>query len=98
MSEGPTEAQRNCRHEVFGVSADVYRMSDTGHVTCDITVACRQCGLPFSWVGPMIGVSFSGPAVSVDGLELRIPIEPGPRPIPVSGVARYEMPAKPRES
>lgn len=36
---------------------------------------CSQCGAEFIWIGPT-GRAVTGPAVSVDGDELRAPVLP----------------------
>lgn len=74
-----------CKHYNFAMIGKVGRMVRDGddletgapiafHV--DITVTCRDCGLPFEWVGFPAGFSFLEPMVSVDNLELRTPLKP----------------------
>lgn len=77
----PRAKVADCQHEAFSCSAKVGRLSHdeggpvTGYVA-DITVNCAQCGLPFRFIGMAAGNHHSEPRVSVDGTELRAPIEP----------------------
>ena len=77
MAAAPTR----CQHREFSAQVNVTRLTDgddgpvTGHTT-DITVRCIECGLPFRWRGIPFGSSPHHPCLSVDGLELRAPIEP----------------------
>lgn len=70
-----------CKHTEFRAAVTVHRLQDreggpvTGHTTT-ITVNCVGCGLPFRFLGVDGGVHFGAPRVSVDGTELRAPIEP----------------------
>ena len=71
----------SCLHENFESSVEVSRLADEdGHITgytADIRVRCAQCHLPFAFKGAPVGVSFYQPMASLDGHELRAPIEPG---------------------
>ncbi len=70
-----------CAHEYFKASVRVGRLSQeesgpiTGY-TADVKVMCAECGLPFRFVGVAAGSSFAEPRVSIDGTELRAPLEP----------------------
>lgn len=70
-----------CEHMNFEARVNVTRLLDrdggpvTGYTT-DITVKCRECGLPFRWLGVPFGLHPSAPRLSVDSQELRAPIEP----------------------
>ena len=71
-----------CLHENFNCQANVFRLTDseeensrvTGY-SADITVSCRDCSMPFQWLGQR-GISTKEPMVSVDKLELRAPLIP----------------------
>lgn len=65
-----------CAHKNFSVNADINRFEDTGGFAADITIHCVECGLPFRFIGLEAGLRPDMPMVSVDGLELRAPIEP----------------------
>jgi hypothetical protein len=54
----------------------VNRFEDTGRFAADITIRCVVCDEPFRFMGVPGGISWEHPAASVDGLELRCPIEP----------------------
>ena len=70
-----------CSHLNFAANASVGRLSDkeggtiTGYVV-DVTVKCADCGLPFRWIGIAAGNHYAEPRVSIDGTELRAPLEP----------------------
>lgn len=70
-----------CEHMNFLAAVNVGRLSeDEGGVvtgfTADIRIKCAACGLPFRFVGLAAGNHHSEPRVSIDGTELRAPIEP----------------------
>lgn len=72
-----------CEHLNFIATVKVNRLTvnhgDTAHVegySADITVGCEDCGEPFRWIGPPIGVSPAQPMVSADRTELRAPLRP----------------------
>lgn len=70
-----------CEHKNFRAACKVGRLSHdeggpiTGY-TVDVTVKCDDCGLPFRFIGLDAGSHPSEPRVSIDGTELRAPIEP----------------------
>ena len=70
-----------CTHNDFRASCGIARLSEieggpiTGY-SVSVTVVCTECGLPFRFIGVNAGNHFSEPRVSVDGTELRAPIEP----------------------
>lgn len=72
---------KQCEHENFAANVRVGRLTkdDGGPVTgycADVTVKCVDCGLPFRFIGLNAGNHFAEPRVSVDGTELRAPLEP----------------------
>lgn len=70
-----------CEHMNFDCIASIGRLSEvdggpiTGY-TAGIKVNCRDCGMAFRFIGLQAGNHFAEPRVSVDGKELRAPIEP----------------------
>lgn len=81
-----------CKHEDFSGSFAINYLADRGIWMADIRVSCSHCGVPFHFVGVPFGLSLTGPAmVSVDSLELRVPIAPGARAIPLSGEFKVQM-------
>lgn len=87
-----------CKHENFKASVRVARLSkvDDGPITgysADVTVNCADCGLPFRFVGLNAGNSFVEPRVSVDGTELRAPLEPATHE-KFAPRASYQFPSK----
>jgi hypothetical protein len=70
-----------CAHENFRANVAIGRLSreEGGPITgftADVTVNCAECGLPFRFIGVAAGSHYSEPRVSIDGTELRAPIEP----------------------
>jgi hypothetical protein len=94
VSETP---HKMCQHEEFKARVAVNRMIDTGRFMADITVECAQCGEPFRFVGVAAGLNHEKPLASIDGLELRAPIEPQGEPRLLSH-ASFTMPSIPRAS
>jgi hypothetical protein len=92
-SRPPAEADaaRDCTHENFEASISVIRLGGMGHFTTEISVRCEACGEPFRFLGVAAGSSPDEPKVSVDGLELRAPIEP--RGMRTESHARCEVPS-----
>jgi hypothetical protein len=71
----------DCAHENFKCQANIGRLSEgeggpiTGYCA-GITVHCVDCGLPFRFIGLAAGNHYAEPRVSIDGTELRAPLEP----------------------
>ena len=70
-----------CEHKAFASHAAVTRLTgvEGGPVTgysCDLRVHCVECGTAFAFIGVPGGLSPSAPRVSLDALELRLPIAP----------------------
>ena len=70
-----------CAHHNFQAKVSVGRLShaDGGPITgytADIIIHCADCGLPFRFIGLSAGTHHSEPRVSIDGTELRAPLEP----------------------
>jgi len=89
-----------CEHPDFRANVAVARLAERegGSVvrfSADVKIECAKCGEPFRFIGVGAGVSFQGPCVSIDGLELRAPIQPQGHP-QLATKATFEMP--PRES
>lgn len=85
-----------CEHMNFAANVSVGRLTkdDSGPVTgytADVTVKCAECGLPFRFVGLAAGNHFAEPRVSIDGTELRAPIEPASHET-FAARASYTMP------
>lgn len=70
-----------CKHESFNAKVVVNRIEDTKAFSADVTIHCRECGVPFSFLGFPAGLSFEQPRVNIDGTEARLPIVPGPQPM-----------------
>jgi hypothetical protein len=64
----------------------------TGY-TAEVTVNCAECGLPFRFTGIAAGNHYFEPRVSIDGIELRAPIEPAEHTKFVAA-ASYVMPPR----
>ena len=66
----------DCRHFEFTAQVQVNRLKDSGKFIADVTIHCLDCGSPMRFVGLHAGISFERPTVSIDELELHVPIEP----------------------
>ena len=87
-----------CEHMNFKASVNVGRLShdDGGPVTgytADVRVNCAKCGMAFRFIGLPAGNHFAEPRVSMDGTELRAPIEPAVHDR-FAPMARYEIPPR----
>lgn len=80
-----------CGHLNFVARVAVNRLVDTGRYSADVRVNCVECGEPFRFLGVEAGLSPYAPMVSVDGLELRAPIEPQGVP-KIASHAQFVMP------
>jgi hypothetical protein len=79
--EAVAARRKQCEHMNFRIKANVFRLTkqDGGKAvrfTADIRVMCADCGHPFVWKGLPYGYSPVQPMLSIDGQELRAPIEP----------------------
>lgn len=77
-----------CKHEEFDAAVVVARLEDVGRFVADVRIHCRQCKLPFQFLGLEPGLNMNGTAVSPDGLEARMAITPKgqvPNPIQAMG-------------
>lgn len=71
----------SCAHRNFRAQVNVNRLTEDDEVTvrgfsADIEIKCVDCGLPFRFICSRAGSSPREPCVSVDALELRVPLEP----------------------
>lgn len=78
---GRVKNQEKCAHEEFAAEVRVGRLSEKegGPITsyqADVKVSCVQCGVRMRFIGLAAGNHFAEPRVSVDGTELRAPLEP----------------------
>lgn len=77
----------NCQHLNFETGAKVGRLfnEDNPEITTefrlDLIVSCRDCGLPFEFVGLPGGYHINAPTVNFDATELRCPIVPSSDPV-----------------
>jgi hypothetical protein len=88
----------DCPHMNFQGDLDVFRLSDTedGPITgftASVRIKCVECGLAFRFPGIAAGSHFAEPRVSIDGEELRLPIEPATH-AKFAAVAGYVMQPK----
>lgn len=72
----PKLKPEDCRHLNFAARVNVIRLEDSGTFSCEVTVHCTECDEPFRFIGVDSGFDPAKPMVSIDGLELRAPIEP----------------------
>lgn len=70
-----------CEHLEFVSFISIGRLTDgeTGPVnayTAEIKIQCKDCSMPFMFIGPPMGLLWDQPTVSPDAQELRCPIRP----------------------
>lgn len=68
-----------CLHQVFEAKVEVNRISDPSQPLkfhADVRVWCVECGAKFRFKGLRAGYNINGAAVSLDGTEARLAIEP----------------------
>lgn len=87
-----------CEHMNFAATVRVGRLTKTdgGPVhgySAHVDIKCAGCGLPFRFVGLAAGSHPAEPRVSVDGTELRAPIEPATHER-FAATASYTFPTK----
>lgn len=68
------QATSQCKHENFDAHVRVNRLTDSGRFSADIGIKCRECGVPFRFLGLPAGLDLNGAAVSADGTEARLAI------------------------
>lgn len=83
-----------CEHKDFNASVRVNRLEDTGRFSADVRIQCAECEEPFRFLGVPAGSSPYQPTVSIDGLDLRAPIEPQGTP-QLQSHAAFVMPPLP---
>lgn len=82
-----------CEHKDFHTAVNIGRLTDgdTGPVRsfmADIRINCKDCGLPFEFMGLQMGMDLQGARMSPDGQEARIAITPsGVKPNPLHRMA-----------
>ncbi len=81
-----------CKHMNFEASVGVARIEDKGRFMAEIRIHCKDCGLPFQFMGLKPGLDFNGATVSLDGLEASIGIHPqGQQPNPLQQLMGYSI-------
>lgn len=71
-----SKIEKECPHNGFEVKNRVSKIEDVKAFIFESEIRCGECKLPFRFVGCEAGVNMNKPTVSVDGLELRVPVEP----------------------
>jgi hypothetical protein len=86
--------RQSCAHDRFSANVDVHRLTDdSGRVRnfiAEVQVRCLDCGEPFHFVCPDIGLSFTRPTVNVGATTLHAPMAPGEAALPDR--IRFEVP------
>lgn len=81
-----------CKHMNFEANVAVARIEDKGRFMAEIRVHCKDCGVPFQFMGLKPGLDFNGATVSLDGLEANIGIHPqGQQPNPLQQLMGYSI-------
>jgi hypothetical protein len=73
----------HCKHEEFESEVEVCRETDVAGTTiigysASLRIHCMQCGVPMRFLGVPVGSLVQGAAVSFDGSEARLALEPTP--------------------
>lgn len=72
-----------CQHTSYIAAVDVHRVADADGVVrsviAELQICCADCKMPFHFLGPPTGLSFTQPCVDVPATKLLAPIEPGER-------------------
>lgn len=77
----------SCQHMNFETEAKVARLFEEGKpevitgYRLDLIVRCKECGLPFEFVGLPGGYNVFSPTINIDATELRCPIKPSSDPV-----------------
>ena len=77
---------KDCKHLSFETGTKVARLHEDGKpepitgYMLDLIIRCRDCGLPFEFIGVPGGYSPAQPMANFDNTELRIPIRPSTDP------------------
>lgn len=73
----------SCDHTHFHQHSDFQFLADKKILMLNLTLHCKDCGMPFKFVGVPAGISLSRATTSFGGNELRVPVEPAPEMIPI---------------
>lgn len=65
-----------CEHKDFEAHVAVNRIEDTGQFAADVHIRCKDCQMPFQFIGLPTGLNSEGAACSVDATEARLAIVP----------------------
>ena len=74
--------KENCTHDNFKANVKTIKIADDNDTTkitgyrCEVSIFCVDCGEAFNFVGLPAGYDVNHPTISIDGLELRVPIAP----------------------
>ena len=91
------DANATCKHENFHANVSIARLAidEAGDkivgFSADITIKCRDCNLPFEFIGLPMGYTPFQPACSVDSLEARMPIKPKGESVSHEGLAGFTI-------
>lgn len=81
-----------CQHMNFRADTIVNRIEDIGRYVVELRISCTECSVPFQFVGVEPGFNYDAPTVSLDGLELNVPVCPqGVQPTPLQGLQGYTV-------
>lgn len=67
---------KECKHLDFNAKVIVNRLEDKGLFNADVEIWCKDCGLPFKFVGLPMGLNLFGATVDVGKTEARLAIKP----------------------
>jgi hypothetical protein len=67
-------APTGCLHTEFTAVVKMVNIEDTGRRMLEVGARCTHCGHPVQFLGVPAGFKYSGPSVSIDALELSVPV------------------------
>lgn len=88
----------DCKHENFNCFANVGRLVKSENLAdapsafvAEIHINCRDCGLPFEFLGVPMGYRPGATRVSPDGLELRAALKPQGETLDQKGMPGFDI-------
>ena len=86
-----------CKHNAkHDIKVNIIFLEDIGRYSAEVHIKCKDCGVPFSFLGLPKGLDLEGASTDVDGTELRVAIAPGIDPLlpPIKGVTGFSIKKK----
>lgn len=87
----------DCKHNNFNCIADVIRLlkkdtdTEPSAFVAEIRIVCRDCGVPFEFLGVPMGYQPGATRVSFDSLTLNAALKPQGARLDQSGMPGYDI-------